>query len=161
MKYFDWDDAKLRSERGIGFEDIIFHIERGDLLDILEHSNSDRHAGQRIFVVRREGYVHLLPFAKTVFLKMIIPSRKATKQYLGEAFCPPASSTPRYQSSGSDRRCKRARTARRATNSSPAWKREFSSTGPSRFMPSVTPLVNSRGTSGRGTDEPDSVSRFS
>ena len=42
MKYFDWDDAKnakLRSERGIGFEDIVFHIERGDLLDILEHPN--------------------------------------------------------------------------------------------------------------------------
>ena len=40
VKYFAWDDAKnakLRKERGIGFEDIVFHIERGDLLDILEH----------------------------------------------------------------------------------------------------------------------------
>ena len=56
VKYFDWDDAKnakLRAERGIGFEDGVFHIERGDLLDILEHPNSDRYAGQRIFVVRR------------------------------------------------------------------------------------------------------------
>jgi uncharacterized DUF497 family protein len=38
VKYFDWDDAKnatLRAERGIGFEDVVFHIERGDLLDIL------------------------------------------------------------------------------------------------------------------------------
>ena len=90
MKYFDWDDAKnakLRVERGIGFEDIVFHIERGDLLDILEHPNPSRHAGQHIFVVRREGYVHLVPFVEddhTVFLKTIIPSRKATKQYLGE-----------------------------------------------------------------------------
>ena len=86
MKYFDWDDAKnakLRAERGIGFEDVVFHIERGDLLDILEHSN----AGQRIFVVRREDYVYLVPFVEdenAVFLKTIIPSRKATKQYLGE-----------------------------------------------------------------------------
>ena len=51
MKYFDWDDAKnakLRAERGIAFEDIVFHIERGDLLDILEHPNPDRYAGQRI-----------------------------------------------------------------------------------------------------------------
>ena len=42
LKYFDWDDAKnakLRAERGIGFEDVVFHIERGDLLDILEHPN--------------------------------------------------------------------------------------------------------------------------
>ena len=63
MKYFDWDDAKnakLRAERGIGFEDIVFHIERGDLLDILEHPNPDRYAGQRIFVVRREEYVYLV-----------------------------------------------------------------------------------------------------
>ena len=38
VKYFDWDDAKnakLKADRGIGFEEIVFHIERGDLLDIL------------------------------------------------------------------------------------------------------------------------------
>ena len=90
VKYFDWDDAKnakLRAERGIGFEDVVFHIERGDLLDILEHPNPDRYAGQRIFVVRREDYVYLVPFVEdehTVFLKTIIPSRKATKEDLGE-----------------------------------------------------------------------------
>ena len=90
MKYFDWDDAKnakLRTERGIGFEDIVFHIERGDLLDILEHPNPERYDGQRIFVVRREDYVYLVPFVEdegTVFLKTIIPSRKATKEYLSE-----------------------------------------------------------------------------
>ena len=58
VKYFDWDDAKnakLRTERGIGFEEIVFHIERGDLLDILKHPNPVRFGGQRIFVVRREG----------------------------------------------------------------------------------------------------------
>ena len=90
MKYFDWDDAKnakLRTERGIGFEEIVFHIERGNLLDILEHPNPDRYSGQRIFVVQREDYVYLVPFVEdeqTVFLKTIIPSRNATKQYLGE-----------------------------------------------------------------------------
>ena len=45
VKYFDWDDAKnakLRAERGIGFEDVVFHIERGDLLDILEHPRRPR-----------------------------------------------------------------------------------------------------------------------
>jgi uncharacterized DUF497 family protein len=90
VKYFAWDDAKnakLRADRGIGFEDIVFHIERGDLLEILEHPNPERYAGQRIFVVRLEDYVYLVPFVEdedTVFLKTIIPSRKATKQYLGE-----------------------------------------------------------------------------
>ena len=85
VKYFDWDDAKnakLRAERGIGFEDIVFHIERGDLIGILEHPNPDRYTGQRIFVVRREGYVYLVPFVvdeHAVFLKTIIPSRKARR----------------------------------------------------------------------------------
>ena len=90
VKYFDWDDAKnakLRAERGIGFEDIVFHIERGDLLDILEHANPSRYAAQRIFLVRREDYLYLVPFVEdehTVFLKTIIPSRQATKRYLDE-----------------------------------------------------------------------------
>jgi len=90
VKYFAWDaakNAKLRTERGIGFEDVVFHIEGGDLLDILEHPNPDRYPGQRVFVVRREDYVYLVPFVEdehTVFLKTIIPSRKATKEYLGE-----------------------------------------------------------------------------
>jgi uncharacterized DUF497 family protein len=85
-----WDDAKnakLRAEHGIGFEDVVFHAERGDVLDILEHPNLDRDAGQRIFVVRREDYVYLVPFVEdehTLFLKTIIPSRKAPKEYLGE-----------------------------------------------------------------------------
>jgi len=88
VKWFGWDDAKnakLRAERGIGFEDIVFHIERGDPLDTVDHPHTDRYAGQRMFVVRREDYVYLVPFVEdehTVFLKTIIPSRKATKQYL-------------------------------------------------------------------------------
>jgi uncharacterized DUF497 family protein len=90
VRYFAWDDAKnakLKADRGIGFEDIVFHIERGDLLDILEHPNSERYAGQYIFVVRREDNVYLVPFVEdenAVFLKTIISSRKATKEYLGE-----------------------------------------------------------------------------
>ena len=58
----DAKNAKLKADRGIGFEDVVFHIERGHLLDILEHPNPDRYAGQRIFVVRREEYVYLVPF---------------------------------------------------------------------------------------------------
>ena len=67
MKYFAWDDAKnakLRKERGIGFEDVVFHIER-DLLDILEHLNPERYGGQRIFVVRRQDYAYLVPFVSS------------------------------------------------------------------------------------------------
>jgi hypothetical protein len=57
VKHVDWDNAKnakLRAERGIGFEDIVFHISCGDLIYILQHPNPDRYAGLRIFVVQRE-----------------------------------------------------------------------------------------------------------
>ena len=90
MKYFAWDETKnekLKAERNIGFEEIVFHIGRGDLLDILEHPNIERHRGQRILVVQRDDYVYLVPFVedeRLIFLKTIIPSRKATKQYLGK-----------------------------------------------------------------------------
>ena len=57
------------------------------MLDTVDHPNPTRCAGQRMFVVRCEDYAYLVPFVEdeeTVFLKTIIPSRKATKQYLGE-----------------------------------------------------------------------------
>jgi len=65
VKYFDWDDAKnakLRAERGIGFEDVVFHIERGDLLDILERPEARPLRGQRDILVRREDCVYQVPF---------------------------------------------------------------------------------------------------
>jgi len=88
VKYFSWDPAKnekLRAERGISFEEIVYHIERRDVLDILENANQERYAGQRVFVVNVQEYAYLVPFVESdaeVFLKTIIPSRKATKKYL-------------------------------------------------------------------------------
>jgi uncharacterized DUF497 family protein len=88
VKYFNWDitkNEKLKQEREISFEEIVFHIERGDILDILEHPNQERYHGQRIFVIEVEGYAYLVPFLETeseVVLKTIIPSSKATKKYL-------------------------------------------------------------------------------
>jgi len=90
LKYFTWDETKnekLKAERGIGFEEIVFLIAKGDLLDVLEHPNQQRYRGQSIFVVRRDDYVYLVPFVEDergVFLKTIIPSRKATALYLGK-----------------------------------------------------------------------------
>ena len=88
MKYFSWNAAKnekLRAERGISFEEIVYHIERGDILDILENPNQLQYAGQRVFVVNVDDYAYLVPFMESdtqVVLKTIIPSRKATKKYL-------------------------------------------------------------------------------
>jgi uncharacterized DUF497 family protein len=88
VKHFSWNAEKnnlLKRERGLSFEAVVFHIERGDVLDILEHPNHDRYPGPRIFIVEINGYAHLLPFVEEeheVFLKTIIPSRKATNFYL-------------------------------------------------------------------------------
>jgi uncharacterized DUF497 family protein len=88
VKYFSWDSTKnraLRAARGISFEEIVYHIERGDVLDILENPNQQRYAGQRVPVVNVQGYAYLVPFVESdaeVFLKTIIPSRKATQRYL-------------------------------------------------------------------------------
>ena len=90
MIHFAWNvekDESLRKERGISFEEIVYHIEQGDVADILEHPNQKRYPGQRILVVIVDEYAYLVPCIETkeeVFLKTIIPSRKATKEYLGE-----------------------------------------------------------------------------
>ncbi len=90
MKRFNWNPDKneqLRAERGISFEEILFHIENGDILDILRHPNQERYGRQRVFVVEVDEYAHLVPFVEDeieVFLKTIIPSLKATRKYLGK-----------------------------------------------------------------------------
>ena len=88
MKDCSWNSQKnetLIADRGVSFEDVVFYIGNGDLLDILEHPNQKRYPGQRIFVVNIGDYAHLVPFVENdseIFLKTIIPSRKATDTYL-------------------------------------------------------------------------------
>jgi hypothetical protein len=87
MKYFSWNEEKnelLKAERQISFEDVVFYIEQGFLLDILEHPNQKKYQGQMIFVVQIDDYAYLVPFVEDdheVFLKTITPSRKATRKY--------------------------------------------------------------------------------
>ena len=89
MKPYDWNDEKnecLRKERGLTFEDVVFHLAHGGLLDTIEHPNQRQYPGQRIFIVDVEGYACLVPFVENdevIFLKTVIPSRKMTRQYLG------------------------------------------------------------------------------
>jgi uncharacterized DUF497 family protein len=88
VKFFSWNNEKnqrLIAERKISFEEVVFYIERGQLLDIVEHLNQEKYRGQKIFVIEIGNYVYLVPFIETaeeVFLKTIIPSRKATNRYL-------------------------------------------------------------------------------
>ncbi len=85
---FDWSTEKnqrLIDQRRISFEIVVSAIEQGGLVDVLEHPNQDRYPGQLIYVVEIGDYIHLVPFVTqtdgTRFLKTIIPSRKATRDY--------------------------------------------------------------------------------
>lgn len=88
MRYFDWDARKnerLIQERGISFEEVLIAVAGGYLLDIVEHSNKVKYPNQRVFIVQIEEYAYLVPFVEDeekIFLKTIIPSRKATKKYI-------------------------------------------------------------------------------
>lgn len=88
MKYIEWNEEKnqkLKAERGVSFEDVLVALEGGELLDTVEHPNKDRYGEQKIFIVSIDGYAYLVPFVEgeeKIFLKTIIPSRKATKQYI-------------------------------------------------------------------------------
>lgn len=88
MKPFRWSAEKnemLRNERGVSFENIVVAIESGAVLDILAHPNQSKYPRQRVLVVSYESYAFLVPFVEEeayFFLKTIIPSRKATRDYL-------------------------------------------------------------------------------
>jgi hypothetical protein len=73
------------SERGISFEDVLFALQSGKLLDDLVHPNELKYSNQRMLVVEIDEYAWLVPYVENeneIFLKSIIPSRKATKHYL-------------------------------------------------------------------------------
>lgn len=91
MKPINWNSTKnqqLISVRGISFEDIVFYLQQGALLDDIEHPNRERYPNQRVFVINIDDYAYLVPYVenrKEIFLKTVIPSKKATKMYLGES----------------------------------------------------------------------------
>jgi hypothetical protein len=88
MKPLRWSPEKneiLKVKRGISFERIAVALETDDLLDIFMHPNQARYPKQRIMVVKCDAYAYLVPFIEEeeyFFLKTIVPSRRATRDYL-------------------------------------------------------------------------------
>lgn len=86
-KIYNWSAEKnqrLIEERGISFEKIVFEVSVGNELAVVMHPNQNKYPGQMISVVEVDDYVYLVPFVETeseIFLKTIIPSRKATRQF--------------------------------------------------------------------------------
>lgn len=89
-KIYNWNADKnqmLIRERGISFERIVFEISMGNEVAVVMHPNQDKYPGQMISVVAVDDYVYLVPFLETeseIFLKTIIPSRKATRLFTGK-----------------------------------------------------------------------------
>jgi hypothetical protein len=88
MRIFRWDNEKnelLKKTRSVCFEQVVVLMEKGDVLDTIEHPNQDRYPGQKIAVVGIDDYVYIVPYVEAgeeLFLKTIIPSRKATNKYV-------------------------------------------------------------------------------
>jgi hypothetical protein len=89
MRY-EWDPKKneqLKKARNISFEKIVFHLSQGDNWRVADHPDQESYPGQRIYFVIVEEYIYLVPNIfedDYVFLKTIIPSRKATRAYRKE-----------------------------------------------------------------------------
>jgi uncharacterized DUF497 family protein len=90
MKPFRWAPDKndlLRQERGVSFEEVVVAVEAGALLEVVPHPNPVRYPRQKIMVVEIAGYAYLVPFVEEqdhFFLKIIIPSRKATRDFIAK-----------------------------------------------------------------------------
>ena len=88
MKPFRWNHEKneaLKIDRGISFEEIVLAMEVDGLLDELRHPSPEKYPNQSVLVVALDGYVYLVPYVEEpdyYFLKTVIPSRKATRDYL-------------------------------------------------------------------------------
>ncbi|HNZ26594.1 MAG TPA: BrnT family toxin [Spirochaetota bacterium] len=87
MKDFDWDNEKnniLINERNISFEEITVAINEDKIVNVYEHPNQNKYPDQKIYEIELNDYIYLVPFIESkdkIFLKTIIPSRKATKKY--------------------------------------------------------------------------------
>ena len=80
-------NERLKRERNISLEKIIFHLSQGDVWKIANHPDQENYPGQKIYFVIVQDYIYLVPHVVEkdyIFLKTIIPSRKATKIYQNE-----------------------------------------------------------------------------
>ena len=88
MENILWDEEKnslLKQSRGIYFERVAVFLEQKQVLDVIDHPDQTKYPGQKVAIVEVDGYAYLVPYVPHkdgIFLKTIIPSRKATKQYL-------------------------------------------------------------------------------
>ncbi len=85
-----WDPKKnelLKATRNVSFEQVEECMRNGEVLDDYEHPNQAKYPGQKIMVVRINGYCCIVPYKPEpdgdIWLKTIVQSRVAQKKFGG------------------------------------------------------------------------------
>ncbi len=79
MKLWPWKE-------GLHSRNVVQKIASGATIIETDHPNKKTYPNQKILIIDVDGYAYLVPCVidkNEYFLKTIIPSRKATKKYLG------------------------------------------------------------------------------
>ena len=77
----------LKAERGVSFEEVLSAISQSGLLRVMDHPNQAKYGHQKMLVVRIRDYAYLVSYVESeneIFLKSIMPSHKATRDFLPE-----------------------------------------------------------------------------
>jgi len=88
VKPIRWNSEKslsLKAERGVSFEDVLSAISQGNLITVMDHPNREKYGHQKMLVVAIRDYAYLVPYVESeneIFLKSIMPSHKATRDFL-------------------------------------------------------------------------------
>ena len=84
MRWSAEKSLSLKAERGVSFEEVLSAVSQGGLLRVMDHPNQAKYGHQKMLVVRIRAYAYLVPFVENedeIFLKSIMPSRKATRDF--------------------------------------------------------------------------------
>ena len=88
VKVINWNPKKnewLKKNRGVCFEQVATILEQKEELAGFDHPNQKKYPGQKMLIIEIDNYAYLVPKVENdeeIFLKTIIPNRKATKKYL-------------------------------------------------------------------------------
>ena len=88
MKKVEWNkekNIKLIETRGVSFEQIFEIISTERAIYVIKHPNKQKYPNQKLMFVNIDNYIYYVPFVEDeekMFLKTIIPSRKATKIFI-------------------------------------------------------------------------------
>lgn len=86
-KPIEWNPDKnrtLKALRGVSFDQVVRAVKSKRLLFDGPHPNQEKYPHQQMLIVSIHNYAYLVPYVEDkekLFLKTIIPSRKANKKY--------------------------------------------------------------------------------